>query len=245
MNKMLLLLALLMASTVATGAEGAASAPAEAKAPTADTGPKVSLAELASEAELIALVQVADTDYVYAREFPTGGRAYLRVLIPYKVSEPIGDMIEVYEEGLHPHECYFKDPTVYEEGRRYLVFLRRNPQKAGQYLGLPEGCALQVLVTKDNLYALRYPLSGIDVSDDLSEYAERLEFADRYAAFSDDDMTVAERNRLLEDGYLERTDSGYRYTHGLDLSTIRRLIGEDVMSPDRSMLQPGKQVPDP
>jgi len=245
MNKMALFLALAMACNGAVGASGEQAAPVEPKAATDDAGPKPSLADLASKAELIALVQVADTDYVYAREFPTGGRAYLRVLIPYKVTEPIGDMIEVYEEGLHPHECYFKDPTVYEEGRRFLVFLRRNPQKAGQYLGLPEGCALQVLVTKDNLYALRYPLSGIDLSDDLSEFAERLVFADRYAAFDDDGMTVAERNRLLEGGFLERTDSGYRYTHGVDLSTVRRLIGEDAMSPDQSLLQPGKQPADP
>ncbi|MEM1411040.1 MAG: hypothetical protein AAGH19_01675, partial [Pseudomonadota bacterium] len=104
--------------------------------------PPPSLQELAAEADLVALVQVLDTDYEYARDFPIGGTAFLRILIPYKLDRPLPDIIQVYEEGLHDTECYFPNPPVTEEGRRYLLFVRQNPDVEDQYLGLDAGCSL-------------------------------------------------------------------------------------------------------
>lgn len=203
--------------------------------------PPPTLAEAAAAADLVALVQVADTDYETARDFPTGGTAYLRVLIPYKVTRPLEDLIEVYEEGLHEGECYFPTPKVTEEGGRFLVFLRFNPNVEGQYLGLPHGCSLEALVTRDNRYVLRYPLADMPVAEQPRAFASPREFQDSYAAFADDDMSVEERNALLDGGYLVRTDEGFRFTHGVGLSDIRRLIGSENLTDDRFL----RRVPEP
>ncbi|MBT8064120.1 MAG: hypothetical protein KJN94_03800, partial [Gammaproteobacteria bacterium] len=58
-----------------------------------------SLAELAAEADLVALAQLRDTDYRRQRNIPVSGAAYLRVLIPYK-GVKAGEIIEVFEKGL-------------------------------------------------------------------------------------------------------------------------------------------------
>ena len=197
--------------------------------------PDISLADLAGASDLVALAQVRDTDYEYTREFPSGGTAFLRVLIPYKLDRPMEDMIEIYEEGLHEHECYFDSPSVLEEGRRYLVFLRTHPDFPEQYQGLDPGCALEVFVAIDNRYALKYPPSGIELSDDLTLHATAMEFRDRYVVVTDDDIEVAERNQLLASGMLSRVEGGYKFTHGVDLGTVRQLMGPDALTIDRSL----------
>ena len=107
----------------------------------------ISLAELAGKADLIMLAQVKDTDYFYRHDYPVSGSAYLKPLIHYKGGKP-ADIVEVYEKGLHVNECYFPNPSVFEEGRRYLLFLRQDPDQPERYRGLAEGCALDVLVDK-------------------------------------------------------------------------------------------------
>ena len=201
----------------------------------AESRPPPSLAELASASDLVALVRVLDTDYQYTREFPSGGTAFLQVLIPYKVSRPLEDVIEVYEEGLHDHECYFENPTVFDEGRRHLVFLKFSADVEDQYNGLEPGCKLDVLVTSDNGYALRYPPRGIDISDALQSLAQPMEFADENAVFDFEGMTAVERIDLLERGYLERDGDLYRYTHGIPLAEVRKLLGPDGLTLDRSL----------
>ena len=137
----------------------------------------VSLAELASSADMVVLAQVRDTDYRLQREIPVSGSAYLAVLIAYKQDRDI-DLVEVYEKGLHSHECYFPNPTVLEEGRRYLLFLRRDPEETERYRGLPQGCALEVLVDSDNRYAVRYPADGMAFSDKLSGLSAEMTVSD-------------------------------------------------------------------
>ena len=195
----------------------------------------VTLAELAARADLVALVRVLDTDYEYSREFPSGGTAFLQVLIPYKVSRPLEDIIKVYEEGLHEGECYFDNPTVLEEGRRHLVFLKFSPQVEDQYNGLPVGCKLDVLVSRDNLYALRYPVNGMELTDDLHPYARSMDFGDEYALVKDEDISPAERNTLLEAGYLISKGERFAFTHGIELSVIRKLMGPQGLTLDRSL----------
>ena len=108
----------------------------------------VSLSELAMKADLVAVAQVKDTDYVYARSFPNEGSAFFKILIAYKLNNPVEEIIEVYDKGLHPNECYFENPTVFEEGRRYLVFFRLDPEDPEIYRGLTEGCALELFVAE-------------------------------------------------------------------------------------------------
>jgi len=198
--------------------------------------PSISLAQLAAEADVVALVQMRDGDYRYQREFPVSGSAHLRVLIPYKTDQPL-EMIEVYETGLHPNECYFPNPSMLEEGRRYLVFLRRDPDDEKRYRGLPMGCALDVLVEADNAYALRLPVTGIELSDDLRAYAKPMKFADPYAHESEELMDSVQREAWLNEGWLKRemTEQGKEliYTQGVRLSEIRNLLGPEGVSLDR------------
>ncbi|KAA9132075.1 hypothetical protein F3N42_07860 [Marinihelvus fidelis] len=205
----------------------------------AEAPPPASLAELASQSDLVAVVQVADTDYVYARGFPTGGTAFLRVLIRWRLTHPVGDLVRVYDEGLHEGECYFQNPDVGEEGRRHLLFVRDNPDVDNQFLGLPHGCSLEVLVTADNGYALRYPPSNFELTNDLAALARPLQFADPYAVVDDDELTIAERDALLEGGWLVQQDDGrYRFTHGIPLGDLRPLLGEENLTHDRTLLRP-------
>ena len=84
------------------------------------------------------------------------------------------DIIEVYEKGLHAHECYFPNPTVFEEGRRYLLFLKRTRSIRNGFAVWQRGCALDVLVDSENRYVLRLPVTGIDLSDPLYKLARSI-----------------------------------------------------------------------
>lgn len=203
---------------------------APAEEPSTPDSAAVSLTDLALAADLVALAQVRDTDYRRQREIPVSGSAFLEILIAYK-SGRRSDVVEVYEKGLHANECYFPDRTVFEEGRRYLLFLRRDPEEPERYRGLPQGCALEILVTQDNRYALRYPPSGVRLDDPLEELARPMNFADRYAQVADETLPPAERNALLDAGRIEPAGDGYwRYTWGVDLSDLRRLIDPAALS---------------
>ena len=71
-----------------------------------ETAP-ISLSELAMKADIVAVAQVKDTDYVYAHSFPNEGSAFLKILIAYKLNNPVEEIVEVYEKGLHFNEFYF------------------------------------------------------------------------------------------------------------------------------------------
>jgi len=188
----------------------------------------VSLSELAEEADLVAVAQVKDTDYVYTRSFPSEGSAYLKILISYKLNQAAEEIIEVYEKGLHPNECYFENPTVFEEGRRYLVFFRLDPDDPENYRGLAQGCALEILVTEDNRYALKFPLEGMDLSDKLDALAVKYDFRDNYALLSEESLDPAKRDDLLARRLIIPYQGQYKYTKGIDLTIIRKLMFQET-----------------
>lgn len=189
----------------------------------------ISLDDLAAKSDLVVLAQARDTDYFMRREIPVSGSAYLRVLIPYKTDQSV-DIVEVYEKGLHKNECYFSNPTVFEEGRRYLLFLVRDPDDPERYRGHPEGCALEVLVDSDNRYALRYPVDGIQLSDDLEALARPMTFSDGYSVTKDEDLSPDKRNAMRSAGQIEaHGEAGWRYTRGIPLGEARRLIGPEAL----------------
>jgi hypothetical protein len=194
----------------------------------------ISLSELAMKADIVAVAQVKDTDYVYARSFPNEGSAFLKILIAYKLNNPVEEIVEVYDKGLHPNECYFENPTVFEEGRRYLVFFRLDPKDPEIYRGLEEGCALELFVTQDNRYALKYPLEGINLKDKLDELVGEFDYHDNYAVVSDEDLTPELRNDLLERSLIIPYQDNYKYTHGIDLTTVRSLISIEALKPRRN-----------
>lgn len=183
-----------------------------------------SLTELAQRSDLVAVAQVRDTDYRMRRDIPVSGSAYLRPLITYKGEGEV-EVFEVYENGLHERACYFPNPTVFEEGRRYLVFLVRDPDEPERYRGHPEGCALTVLVDRDNRYALRYPVDDILLSDPFEAIVRTMDFADRYAIVADEDLLPARRDELLERGAIaEHGEDEWMYGLGVPLGEARRLI---------------------
>ena len=184
----------------------------------------VSLAELAARADLVVLAQAKDTDYLRRRDIPVSGSAYLKVLITYKTDGPL-DILEVYEKGLHPNECYFPNPTVFEEGRRYLLFLRKDPEDETRYRGLPQGCALDVLVNDQNRYAIRYPADGIALTDPLGALAVKMKFRDSYAVVSDTELLPAARDAMREQGdVIPHSPGQWIYTRGIPLAHLRELM---------------------
>jgi len=194
----------------------------------------ISLTQLAQKADLVAVAQVKDTDYVYTRLFPSEGSAYLKILIAYKHNRPDEGIIEVYDKGLHPNECYFDNPTVLEEGRRFLVFFRHDPEDSEIYRGLAEGCALEIFVTGNNRYALKYPVTGIELDDDLAALVMKYDFRDYYALVTEDSLTPAERDELLENGLIIPYQDGFKYTHGVDLGAARKLIDAKALKPEKN-----------
>ncbi|NNL00060.1 MAG: hypothetical protein HKO88_13505 [Xanthomonadales bacterium] len=192
------------------------------------------LSALAAKADLVAVAQVKDTDYVFTRSFPSEGSAFLQLLITYKKNKPGEEIVEVYEKGLHPHECYFENPTVLEEGRRFLVFFRLDEEDPEIYRGLPEGCALEILVTGDNRYALKFPLKGMDIADELEQLATEYDFRDSYAVFDDDSISPSEREELLDQGLIRPYQGKFKYTHGIDLTTARNLISAEALKSKRN-----------
>jgi hypothetical protein len=191
----------------------------------------IGLAELTTRADLVALVQVRDTDYLTRRNIPVSGSAYLEVLIPYKPGGTAG-LIEVYEKGLQEKACYFPNPDVTEEGRRYLVFLQRDPEHAERFRGLPEGCALDVLVASDNRYVLRVPLTGIALSGPIGNLARQTDFSDGYAVVDDDDLLPEQRNAMLGAGQIRPYREGrWIYTMGIDLAAARELMRLEFPEP--------------
>jgi len=123
---------------------------------------------------------------------------------------------------------------VFEEGRRYLVFFRQDPEDPENYLGLAEGCALEILVTGDNRYALRYPVKGIELTDNLEELATEYDFRDNYALVSEEALSPAERDDLLARGLIIPYQGEFKYTHGIDLTAVRKLIGTEVLKPGKT-----------
>lgn len=196
----------------------------------------ISLSELAAKSDLVALAQVKDTDYFTRRDIPVSGSAYLKLLISYK-GKPADAIFEIYENGLHEQECYFRDTSVFEEGRRYLVFLVRDPDDEKRYRGLPEGCALDVLVNSDNRYAVRYPPTGIELSDPLGETAIAMKFADGYALVEKESLSSTLRDALLAGGYIvPHNELQWRYTTGVRLSDISKLMGGGSAVPTVSLV---------
>jgi hypothetical protein len=236
MNKTKTIVSLLMLMAAMTGQaqviETVGVDPLVRPAPEAEVLPPVSLADLAAAADVVALVQMRDGDYRYQREYPVSGSAYLKVLIPYKVDQPL-DLVDVYEKGLHENECYFPNPTVFEEGRRYLVFLRRDPDDPERYRGLAQGCAVDVLVTDDYRYALRLPVTGIDLADPLPDHAIEMSFADPYAHETFETLDSAQRESWLAEGWLRPEGEELVYTKGVNLETVRTLMGPAGVSLDR------------
>lgn len=188
-------------------------------------------AELAADSDLVVLAQVDRVDYEYRRGFPVEGRAWLKVLVRYKVPEPL-DYLRVAEEGLGDDRCYFADTPMWQELPRYLVFL--NTDEGRGFSGNRNGCRLDVLVTGDNRYAVRWPQDGLILDESGLGLVQELEFQGPGAFVDVREMTSIRRDDLQERYFLVDAGSGkYRYSRGILLEDFRQLLGEENLTTDR------------
>ncbi len=188
--------------------------------------------QLAAESDVVALVQVDRVDYEKRRGFPVSGAAWLRVLIRYKVPDPI-DYIKVAEEGFGPDRCYFDDYPLWAERPRYLVFLKHTD--GHEFEGHRGGCKLEVLVTEDNRYAIRFPQAGLLLDSDNEALVQELTFQGPGAFVDVSELTSLGREALLKDHHMiDAGDNRYRYTRGIRLEDFRQhVIGADNLTRDR------------
>jgi len=189
---------------------------------------------LASESDLVALIQVDRTDYERRRGAPVAGTGWLQVLLPYKVQRPI-DRIRVVEEGFGEDRCYFDDAPLWEEQPRYLVFL--TAAEKGNFQGHRSTCKLHVLVTDDNRYAVRWPQDKLHLDEGDEALVQELDFVGPDSFIDVSEMTSIRRNDLQQQYRLEDAGDGrYRYTRGIPLEDFRTLLGADNLTLDRQQL---------
>lgn len=188
--------------------------------------------QLAAESDAVVLAQVDRVNYETRRGFPVSGAAWIRVLVRYKVPSPI-DFVKVAEEGFGPDRCYFDDGPMWEELPRYLVFLNRADKH--EFEGHRGGCKLEVLVTDDNRYAVRWPQEGLVLNPEDEALIQELTFQGPGAYVDVSEMTSIGREDLLREYHMVDTgDNRYRYTRGIRLEDFREhLIGSDNLTRDR------------
>ena len=187
--------------------------------------------QLASSADLVAIVQVDLTSYDYKRGFPVDGYAALDVLITYKSSKPVS-RIRIREKGLGQDLCYFPPTVPGQEGNRYLVFLAEHED--GDYRGHPLACSLQVLVTDDHAYALRVPLpEKVALTEQQSLFVQPMSFSDPSAITGSAELTDGRKEQLASqvDGIV--LESGVKYTKGISIQHFRDLIGAENLKKPR------------
>lgn len=184
----------------------------------------------AGESDVVVLAQLERVDYEYRRGFPVDGRAWFRVLLPYKVPRPMERLV-VYEEGLKEVECYFPDLPRAEEKPRYLLFLVHDEER--KLRGHPQGCALEVLVTGDNRYAVRWPQERLDLDEDARQFVRDLEFQGPLSRVDASDLTRTARAERAEREHMRIEDTTLVYTRGILLEDFRRLLGDTLLAGDR------------
>ncbi len=118
---------------------------------------------------------------------------------------------------------------MFEEGRRYLVFFRLDPEDSQRYRGLAAGCALEIFVTQSNGYALKYPVDGMCLSDELAGLVNRFDFHDNYALVEEESLSPAQRDDLLANNLIISYQNKFKFTHGVDLTAVRKLIPAEVL----------------
>jgi len=192
--------------------------------------PQWLLSDLAAAVDLVALVQVEQTQYKYRRGFEVNGYADLRILIPYK-QDAAADLIRVRESGLRDNSCYFPRTFLGDEGPRYLVFLAaaaNNDADLREYIGHPMGCKQSVLVTSEHAYVLRYPLDGnITLSKPHESWVQDFDFSDPAAFAGEPELTPGRKQDLAErvDGVVD--ERGVKYTRGIHIRHFSELIGSE------------------
>jgi hypothetical protein len=195
--------------------------------------PRMTPAELAADSDLVVLAQLDRVNYEERRGFPVKGTAWLNVLVRYKVDQPI-DMIRLVEEGFGPDRCYFDDIPMWQELPRYLLFLNRTEGRS--FEGNRNGCKLEVLVTRDNRYAVRWPQENLHLDAAGEALVQELDFHGPNAFVDVSEMTSIRREDLTERYFLVEDEQGrFRYSRGIPIEDFRTLLGAENLTQDRQL----------
>lgn len=185
-----------------------------------------SFEEAANWADVVAIAQVINIDYIKTRELNAQGQAFLRVRVPYKGVQK-DELLIVSSKGFEDHVCYYPDREG--EGQRYLVFLK-NSSNEGEYHGFKPFCQMQVLLTDTGEYALRYPMdASLDIDSDL---VKEITFNDPHAVIDATEWTGISREQhqkkyattLKEDSDMFQKYYYLTYTKGILMYQIRKLM---------------------
>ena len=141
---------------------------------------------------------------------------------------------------------HFSDPS--SNGPHVVLVKLEGVQKIAKERGLFSDFSqwLSVLRKQDfKVDRLSVPGDVLDLSDPLEHLATKMQFGDSYAIEDEDSLTSTERNILLDAGWIvafekskkktvpgvpgaSQVDVTHRqwiYTHGIDLATIRKMLG--------------------
>ena len=72
------------------------------------------------------------------------------------------------------------------------------------------------------------------MTDKLDELVSEFDYHDNYAVVTDENLTPEARNNLLKLQLIIPYQDNYKYTHGIDLTTVRSLISTEALKPRRS-----------
>jgi len=185
-----------------------------------------SFAEAAAWADVVAIAQVTNIDYLQTRELNASGQGFLTVRVPYKGVKK-NELLIVSSKGFEDHVCYYPDREG--EGQRFLVFLKKAAND-GEYHGFKPFCQLQVLLTDTGEYALRFPQElGFEVDP---EIVRELQFNDPHSEIDATEWTnLAREEHQQQYGSVLREDSDMfqkyfylSYSRGIMIYEIRKLL---------------------
>lgn len=190
-----------------------------------------SFEQAAQWADVVALVQVFNTDYKTTRKLNAEGQAFLDVRVPYKGVKK-GQLLIVNAKGFDDNACYYPDRKG--EGQRYLVFLKESKNK-DEYQGFKPFCQLQVLLTEQGKYALKYPLDASQIQID-QNLIEEINYQDPHAIIDATDWTGVKReqhqkqqmSKLIESEDLFQKYYHLKYRKGIMIQHIRKLMNIPV-----------------
>ena len=185
-----------------------------------------SFEQAAAWADVIAIAQVVNIDYLKTRDLNAQGQGFLTVRVPYKGVDK-NDLLIVSSKGFEDHACYYPDRI--EEGERFLVFLKKSKNQ-GEYHGFKPFCQLQVLLNDLGQYALRYPLdTELEIAADL---IDEMKFNDPHSVLDVTDWTNISRQAykdkysaiLTEDSDMFQKFFYLTYTKGIMIYKVRKLM---------------------
>lgn len=172
------------------------------------------LSEIAADAGLIAAVKVLSVARSEVGYGDYQGHAVVEVLVSIRGVRSGEEILieEGPEDGL---ACLIPEPD-YERALRLLVFLEEREDGTWAKTACPQ----QVLVTEAGQYAVRAPLDGVRIDDEIN--VKEMAFSDPYAWLGPEDFSnvmtaeIARERMFMVDG-----EQGLRFTRGIPLWELR------------------------